>query len=140
MGSEDRALKEFFRPELRNRIDAVCKFNKLDTFAIKKIVVKFLDNIRHSLQEHNIRIVVTEAVVEHLAEVGYDSRMGARPLNRKIDDLIRVPLSRKILFDRCRDCVIHVDFVDQQVVFTVRNRPNGSVDDNGLVQVENVTA
>jgi ATP-dependent Clp protease ATP-binding subunit ClpA len=99
-GSEDRAMKEFFRPELRNRIDQVCKFVKLDTLAIKKIVIKFLDELQTSLTEKNIRLNLSESVIDLLAEKGYDSKMGARPLGRKIDELIRVPLSRRILFER----------------------------------------
>lgn len=139
-GSEDRAMRDFFRPELRNRIDAVCKFQRLDTLAIKKIVVKFLDQIRQSLQDHNIKITVSEAVVDHLAAVGYDVRMGARPLNRKIDELIRVPLSRHILFDSYRDCAVIIDLVDGDITFTVRGRPSGSLDDNGYIQVQHVGA
>jgi ATP-dependent Clp protease ATP-binding subunit ClpA len=107
-GEEDRAMKEFFRPELRNRIDRVCKFTKLDTLAIKKIVVKFLDQLKVSVAEKNIRLFFSEPVIELLAEKGYDSKMGARPLNRKIDELIRVPLSKRILFDQLTDCTLNV--------------------------------
>jgi ATP-dependent Clp protease ATP-binding subunit ClpA len=119
-GEEDRAMKEFFRPELRNRIDQICKFTKLDTLAIKKIVVKFLDQLKSSVAEKNIRLFFTEPVIELLAEKGYDSKMGARPLNRKIDELIRVPLSRRILFDQLRDCTLHVTLQDGKVVFELK--------------------
>jgi len=120
-GSEDRALKDFFRPEMRNRIDAVVKFTKLDMLAIKKIVVKFIDQLRTGLAEKNIRLNLTEAAVEYLADRGYDSRMGARPLGRKIDELIRVPLSKRILFDRLRDCVITVDIASDEIQFDIIN-------------------
>jgi ATP-dependent Clp protease ATP-binding subunit ClpA len=116
-GEEDRAMKEFFRPELRNRIDRVCKFTKLDTLAIKKIVVKFLDQLKVSVAEKNIRLFFSEPVIELLAEKGYDSKMGARPLNRKIDELIRVPLSKKILFDQLSDCTLNVVLVGDQIQF-----------------------
>jgi len=119
-GEEDRAMKEFFRPELRNRIDQICKFTKLDTLAIKKIVVKFLDQLKSSVAEKNIRLFFTEPVIELLAAKGYDSKMGARPLNRKIDELIRVPLSRRILFDQLRDCTLHVELQDEKVVFELK--------------------
>ena len=118
-GEEDRALKEFFRPELRNRIDQICKFQKLDSLAIKKIVVKFVDQLRGSLAPKNITLHLTEAVIDHLAEKGYDSRMGARPLNRKIDELIRVPLSKRILFDQLTDCDITLDLTDGVIDFAV---------------------
>ena len=119
-GEEDRAMKEFFRPELRNRIDQICKFTKLDTLAIKKIVVKFLDQLKSSVAEKNIRLFFTEPVIELLAAKGYDSKMGARPLNRKIDELIRVPLSKRILFDQLRDCTLHVELQDEKVVFELK--------------------
>jgi ATP-dependent Clp protease ATP-binding subunit ClpA len=116
-GSEDRAMKEFFRPELRNRIDQICKFSKLDTLAIKKIVIKFVDELKASLAAKNIRLNLSETVIDMLAEKGYDSKMGARPLSRKIDELIRVPLSKRILFDRLENCTIHADMVNDQVEF-----------------------
>jgi len=118
-GSEDKAMKEFFKPELRNRIDCVCKFNKLDTLAIKKVVVKFLDELKDSLMNKNIKLTLTESVIDMLADKGYDSKMGARPLGRKIDELIRVPLSKKILFDRLENCNISVVMIDDRVEFII---------------------
>jgi len=118
-GSEDKAMKEFFKPELRNRIDCVCKFNKLDTLAIKKVVVKFVDELKDSLMNKNIRLNLTEAVVDMLADKGYDSKMGARPLGRKIDELIRVPLSKKILFDRLENCNISAIMIEDQIEFVI---------------------
>ena len=114
-GEEDRALKDFFRPEMRNRIDAIVKFSKLDKLAIKKIVVKFVEELRNSLSNKGIRINLTEAAVDHLAEVGYDPKMGARPLSRKIDELIRVPLSRKMLFEELHDCSVTIDFREGEI-------------------------
>ena len=122
-GSEDRAMKEFFKPELRNRIDQVCKFVKLDSLAIKKVVVKFVEQLKTGLAGKNITLTLTEAVVDHLAEKGYDNKMGARPLNRKIDELLRVPLSKKILFEQLRECSLTADIVDSQVVFAVTPNP-----------------
>ena len=118
-GEEDRAMKDFFRPELRNRIDQICRFNKLDTLAIKKVVIKFVDELKDSLLNRNIRLTLSESVIDLLAEKGYDPKMGARPLGRKIDELIRVPLSKKILFDRLTDCNLQAVLVDDQVQFVV---------------------
>ena len=118
-GSEDKAMKDFFKPELRNRIDQICRFNKLDTLAIKKVVVKFLDELKDSLMNRNIRLNLSESVIDLLATKGYDSKMGARPLGRKIDELIRVPLSKKILFDRLENCNITAIMVNEQVEFHV---------------------
>lgn len=124
-GEDDRALKEFFKPELRNRIDSIVKFDKLDTLAIKKIVVKFVDELKSALAPKNIRLLLTESAVEHLAEQGYDRKMGARPLSRKIDELIRVPLSKKILFERLSDCAVTVDAVAGEIQFTVTASVDG---------------
>jgi ATP-dependent Clp protease ATP-binding subunit ClpA len=136
-GMEDRAMKEFFRPELRNRIDQVCKFAKLDTLAIKKIVVKFVDELKHSLESKNIRLNLSEGVIDMLAEKGYDSKMGARPLNRKIDELLRVPLSKKILFDRLENCTINANMIDGSVNFVVDGTPLlPGVDNQGFIVVE----
>ena len=118
-GEEDRAMKEFFKPELRNRIDKICKFTKLDTLAIKKIVVKFVEELQTSLADKRIKLTLTESVIELLATKGYDNKMGARPLGRKIDELIRVPLSKKILFDRLTDCTVHAILQDGKVDFII---------------------
>ena len=136
-GSEDRAMKEFFRPELRNRIDQVCKFVKLDTLAIKKVVIKFLDELQTSLTEKNIRLNLSESVVDLLAEKGYDSKMGARPLGRKIDELIRVPLSRRILFDQLTNCNIYAVVQDDQIQFRIEPAtPMLTVDQKGYIVVD----
>ena len=133
-GSEDKAMKEFFKPELRNRIDQVCKFTKLDTLAIKKIVIKFTDELQTSLSAKNIRLTLAENVIDMLADKGYDPKMGARPLSRKIDELIRVPLSKKILFDRLVDCTIHATMSGDTVEFIINpTDPVPVVDENGFI-------
>ena len=133
-GEDDRAVKDFFKPELRNRIDQIVKFNKLDTLAIKKVVVKFIDELKTSLHTKGIRLMLSEAVVDMLAEKGYDSKMGARPLSRKIDELIRVPLSKKILFDRLADCDVSADMVDDKVVFNSVAKTVPVVADDGIIR------
>lgn len=115
-GEDEKALKEFFRPELRNRIDKICKFGKLDKLAIKKIVIKFVDELQTSLNAKGIKLTLTESVIDHLADKGYDPLMGARPLGRKIDELIRVPLSKKILFENLRDCSVVARLEDTDTV------------------------
>jgi ATP-dependent Clp protease ATP-binding subunit ClpA len=138
-GSEDKALKDFFRPELRNRIDAIVKFKKLDLLAIKKIVVKFIDELRTSLAPKNIRLNIAESVIEYLANQGYDPKMGARPLSRKIDELIRVPLSKKILFDQLRDCTINVGMTDDQIEFITETHLLPGINSEGIICVDPVS-
>lgn len=138
-GEDDRAFKEFFKPELRNRIDKVVKFAKLDDLSIKKVVVKFLGELKASLTNaHSITLNVSESVIEHLAKVGYDSKFGARPLSRKIDELISVPLSKKILFERLKSATIAATMRDDAIEFEVVEQstyPLAKVDDNGYITV-----
>jgi ATP-dependent Clp protease ATP-binding subunit ClpA len=118
-GEDDKAVKDFFKPEFRNRLDGICKFNKLDEVSIRKIVAKFINEMNDLLNEKSIRIRLTESAVDHLAEVGYDSKMGARPLGRKISDLIKVPLSKKILFENIpANTVIEVGWTGEKFDFT----------------------
>jgi ATP-dependent Clp protease ATP-binding subunit ClpA len=133
-GEDERALKEFFKPEMRNRIDQIVKFSKLDTLAIKKVVVKFTEELKTSLLAKNIRLNMTEAVIDMLADKGYDAKMGARPLSRKIDQLIRVPLSKRILFDRLSNCDITADMLDDAVVFDVVAHEIPVVGDDGIIR------
>ena len=135
-GEDDKALKQFFKPEFRNRLDMVCKFNKLDTLSIKKIVVKFVEELKKPLLEkHNITLNLSEPVVDYLAEVGYDSKMGARPLARKIDELIRVPLSKKILFERINTANIMAVLNGDQILFEVTPKQTAHVGEDGIIQV-----
>jgi len=136
-GEDDRAMKEFFKPEFRNRLDKICKFKKLDLLSIKKIVVKFMEDIKRSLLEkHNITINLTEPVIEYLAKEGYDPKMGARPLARKIDELIRVPVSKKILFERVKDSNIIATLVDDKIEFNVTNKLTAKINEDGIIEVQ----
>jgi ATP-dependent Clp protease ATP-binding subunit ClpA len=137
-GEDDKAVKEFFKPELRNRIDQIVKFSKLDTLAIKKVVVKFVDELKTSLATKNIQLNLSEPVVDMLADKGYDPKMGARPLSRKIDELLRVPLSKRILFDRLTDCDITANLVDDNVVFDVVTHVVPVVADDGIIRFPDV--
>jgi ATP-dependent Clp protease ATP-binding subunit ClpA len=136
-GEDDRALKEFFKPELRNRIDMICKFSRLETLAIKKIVVKFANELKNQLQtQHELSLNLSEEVIEYLAKTGYDDKMGARPLARKIDELIRVPLSKRILFERLKNATITAKMVNNKIEFDVVQSLTAKVDDNGFITVE----
>ena len=137
-GEDDKAFKDFFKPEFRNRLDKVCKFKKLDMLSIKKIVVKFTEDVKKALLEkHNITLNLSEPVVEYLADKGYDPKMGARPLARKIDELIRVPLSKKILFERINNANVMANLEDDKIVFNVTQKVSAVVGDDGIIQVNN---
>ena len=135
-GEDDKAIKEFFKPEFRNRVDLICKFKKLDLLAIKKIVVKFTEELKKTLiDKHNISLNLTEPVIEYLAENGYDSKMGARPLARKIDELIRVPISKKILFERIKNATINVTLVDGKIEFNSVQKQTARVGEDGIIEI-----
>ena len=135
-GEDDKALKNFFKPEFRNRLDMVCKFSKLDMLSIKKIVIKFTEDVKKSLLEkHNITLNLSEPVIEYLADKGYDSKMGARPLARKIDELIRVPLSKKILFERIKDVNIMAVVENNEIIFNATNKVTAKINDQGIIEV-----
>jgi ATP-dependent Clp protease ATP-binding subunit ClpA len=137
-GEDDKALKQFFKPEFRNRLDMICKFNKLDNLSIKKFVVKFVEELKKPLLEkHNITLNLSEPVVDYLAEVGYDSKMGARPLARKIDELIRVTLSKKILFERINNANIMANMENGEISFVVTAKQAAHVGDDGIIQIGN---
>ena len=136
-GEDDKALKEFFKPEFRNRVDLICKFNKLDTLAIKKIVIKFSEDLKKSLlDKHDITLNLSEPVVDYLAEQGYDNKMGARPLSRKIDELIRVPLSKKVLFERIKSATINVVMNEGAIDFAVTHKLTAKVNEDGLIVLD----
>ena len=137
-GEDDKAVKDFFKPEFRNRIDAICKFNRLDSLSIKKIVSKFVNELNDLLSEKQIRVRLTEAAVDHLVAVGYDPKMGARPLARKINDLIKVPLSKKILFERIQpNTVITVNYINNAITLgTLTANAQPTVDTNGYIILE----
>jgi len=134
---DDRAVREFFKPEFRNRLDGICKFAALDSLSMKKIVVKFINELNELLGDRQIRVRLTESAVDYLAEVGYDRKMGARPLSRKINDLIKVPLSKKILFENiAENSTIAVDYKEKITFTVVAANQLATVDANGYVILE----
>lgn len=118
-GEDDKAVKEFFKPEFRNRLDGIVKFLHLTTDNIRQIVIKFVNEMNDLLSDKQVRVALSEAAQDYIIEQGYDRKMGARPLSRKINELIKVPLSKKILFDNLQNCRVVVDLVDNQLVFDV---------------------
>jgi ATP-dependent Clp protease ATP-binding subunit ClpA len=119
-GEDDKAVKDFFKPEFRNRLDGICKFNKLNQESMRKIVDKFMAETNDLLHEKKIKLQLSSAIVDHLIDKGFDSKMGARPLARVINDLIKVPISKKILFGGVTDgSTIVVDINDGVVDFAI---------------------
>ncbi len=119
-GEDDKAVKKFFAPEFRNRLDAVIKFSKLSTEVVIQIVKKFVGELNSQLKDKNIEIVLSNTAAKWLAEKGYDKKMGARPLARLIDNKIKSPLSRRVLFgDLVDGGKITIDIENNDLTFNV---------------------
>jgi len=114
------AIKRFFAPEFRNRLDATIKFGKLDQKTMIKIVKKFIDELNALIKDKNVHVKPTAETVEYLIEKGFDSKMGARPLQRTIDDFIKKPLSKEILFGKLKNGgIVEVDIVNGELKLNV---------------------
>ena len=123
-GEDDKAIKKHFSPEFRNRLDAVIKFSKLSGDTVIQIVKKFVADLNSQLKDKGIEIVVNAKATRWLADRGYDKKMGARPLARIIDNEIKSPLSRRVLFgDLVNGGRVTVDIVDDKLDFTVVEIP-----------------
>lgn len=119
-GDFNDAVSGFFAPEFRNRLDAVIKFGKLSKESIVKIVDKFVSDLNLLVKDKNIYIKLTSEVIDHIIEKGYNSKMGARPLQRTIDDLIKLPLSKEILFGKLTNGgVVKAVFENGSVKFNI---------------------
>ena len=123
-GEDDKAVKKFFAPEFRNRLDAIIKFTKLGKNVVCQIVEKFIGELNTQLKDKGIEIKLTSTAVSWLADNGYDAKMGARPLARIIDNEIKSPLSRRVLFGDLKDGgLVTVDIVDNKLTFDVKEKP-----------------
>ena len=117
-GEDDKAVKKFFAPEFRNRLDSIVKFTSLSHKTVCQIVEKFVSELNAQVKEKNIEIVATTEAIDWMATKGYDKKMGARPLARLIDNKIKSPLSRRILFGDLKDGgVITISIKDNDLDF-----------------------
>jgi len=96
----EEAVKKFFAPEFRNRLDAVVKFNRLDRSVVRRIALKFMKQIQDQLHEQNQTISYTDAALDYIAEHGFSETMGARPMKRLINEEVRLPVAKRIIRDR----------------------------------------
>jgi ATP-dependent Clp protease ATP-binding subunit ClpA len=96
----EAAIKGFFTPEFRNRLDAIISFNKLAERNIDMVVSKFLMELENQLVEKKVELEVSAAAKEWLSKNGYDDKLGARPIARLINDKIKKPLAHEILFGK----------------------------------------
>jgi len=119
---EDKALKKYFSPEFRNRLDGVITFASLGKPVMMKIVGKFLVELKDMVKDKGIIITITDEALDHLVDKGFDPKMGARPLQRVIDKDIKRPLSKQILFGNLKGGgKVTVDFKDGELVLDCVN-------------------
>ena len=102
-GDEMGDIKRLFTPEFRNRLDAMVCFKALDELIILRVVDKFLLQLETQLGEKKVEVTFTDAVRKFLAKKGFDPLMGARPMQRLIQDMIRKALADELLFGRLID-------------------------------------
>ena len=114
-GDEMADIKRLFTPEFRNRLDAIVSFKPLDEQIILRVVDKFLLQLEHQLAEKKVEVAFTDALRQHLAKKGFDPLMGARPMQRLIQDMIRRALADELLFGRLTDggrLTVDIDLAD----------------------------
>ena len=99
-GDEMADIKRLFTPEFRNRLDAIVSFKPLDEQIILRVVDKFLLQLEQQLSEKKVEVSFTDALRRYLARKGFDPLMGARPMQRLIQDMIRRALADELLFGR----------------------------------------
>jgi ATP-dependent Clp protease ATP-binding subunit ClpA len=102
-GDEMADIKRMFTPEFRNRLDAIVNFRALDEEIIMRVVDKFLLQLEQQLAEKKVEAAFTDALRKHLAKKGFDPLMGARPMQRLIQDTVRRALADELLFGRLVD-------------------------------------
>ena len=104
-------IKKTFSPEFRNRLDAIIPFNPLSIEVIKTVVDKFLVELQAQLDEKKVQLEVSEKARDWIADKGYDKTMGARPMQRLIQENIKKPLAEELLFGQfsSKGGVVYVD-------------------------------
>ncbi len=118
LGTTDEAVNKFFAPEFRNRLDGIIKFKKLEHSVMIKVVDKFIKEMNSLVSDKNVFVQLTDQTKEFLIAKGFDPKMGARPMQRVIDDKIKKPLSREILFGRLvNGGIVKIDYVSNDLVF-----------------------
>lgn len=115
---DTKAINSYFTPEFRNRLDAIVRFNKLSKQNMGRIVDKFIGQLNDLSSKKGVSIVIDPAVKDWLIEKGFDPKMGARPLSRVINDSIKKPLSKEMLFGKLKNGgAVLVKLLDEKISF-----------------------
>lgn len=114
----DRAIKDFFSPEFRNRLDEIIHFAPLSDSVMISIVEKLLSELEEQLKDKNITIKASDSAKKELANEGYSKDMGARVVKRVIQERIKTPLSEEVLFGALKNGgVCRIDFKNKKFTF-----------------------
>ena len=116
----DEALKQYFTPEFRNRLDAIIQFKPLTLAIVEGIVDKFISELNEQLDNKGITLTLTKKAKKYLAQKGYSEELGARPLARVISDEVKTPLTNEILFGKLKHGgSVKVDMKQNRLQFTI---------------------
>ena len=127
-GEDEVAMKKFFPPEFRNRLDAVIKFDKLAEPTMKSIVKKFLLELNTMTIEKDVEVNATDPAIDYLVTKGFDAKLGARPLQRVIDDEIKKPLSKMMLFgELTAGGMVEVGITDKKLTVSFKAKKDPKV-------------
>lgn len=114
----DEAIKDFFAPEFRNRLDAIVHFSPLETSVMIYIVEKMLGELEGQLKDKKIKISATKKAKEHLAKEGYSDTLGARVMSRVVQEKIKTKLTDEILFGSLKDGgEVKIDYKGKKLTF-----------------------
>ena len=114
----DAELKKVFTPEFRNRLDAVIQFNRLSEDSMSSVVNKFIYALENALADKKVTVKLSDAARQWLAKKGYDPLMGARPMERLIQEKVKQPLAEKLLFgDLQQGGEVFIDCKDDALTF-----------------------
>ena len=112
-------INNFFAPEFRNRLDAVLRFKPLEKTVMINIVDKFVKQLSGQMADKGIGLRLDETAKQQLIEEGFDDKMGARPLQRVINKRIKLPLSKKILFESVKNTNLTISFDKEKDEFKI---------------------
>ena len=127
VGEDDRAIQNFFSPEFRNRLDAVVKFNKLGTDHVLSIIDKNIDQLNRRLGHKGIVLLLNDLVKDWIIKESYDIKMGARPIQRFIEEHIALPLSKKIITENLTNTVLDVKLQGNSVIFELADEQTQTI-------------
>ena len=128
-GDEQIEIKKIFSPEFRNRLDAIVSFSALDNEIILKVVDKFLIQLENQLHDKKVDATFTKKLKTFLAKTGFDPQMGARPMERLIQDTIRKALADQLLFGKLiNGGEVEIDIDDKdKIILNFKNKEKLSV-------------